>query len=353
MATVKTTTTTATTIFFSSSSVSCVLQGGLGNQLFQIFTTIAYALDNKIPFYFSNKYDLQAGESTSRHTYWNTFLSELSPFIKSLDNRTDLSALNTSLLESFSQSGYKERKVLYIREKEFAYNALPKPYGSNTTDKFLYGYFQSAKYFDHHRETLLQMIQLSDIKAKVLDKYPQYKYLLNSDSNSNSNSNSKTISMHFRLGDYKRLQGYHPVLPKEYYLNALLYVKKSLSNLKTNNINYSGSDLDLKILYFCEENDEDLAEVAKTIHYLQSHLNKNIVFEKIDGSLKDWEQMIIMSLCSSNIIANSTFSWWGAYFNTNHNYNNIVCYPKTWFGIKAKHNIKDLFLDNWIQISNI
>jgi hypothetical protein len=269
-------------------------------------------------------------------------LSELSPYIKGLDNRTDLSVLNTSLLESFSQSGYKERKVLYIREKEFAYNTLPKPYGFNITDKFLYGYFQSAKYFDHHRETLFQMIQLSDIKTKVLEKYPQYKYLLNPINN--------TISMHFRLGDYKKLQGYHPVLPKEYYLNALLYIKKSLSNLKTNNIN---SNVDLKILYFCEENEEDLAEVTKTIHYLQSHLNKHIVFEKIDRTLEDWEQMIIMSLCSCNIIANSTFSWWGAYLNSNKNMNNIVCYPKIWFGNKLKHNIKDLFLDNWIQISTI
>lgn len=329
----------------STTSVSCVLQGGLGNQLFQIFTTIAYALDNKIPFYFSSKYELYSGESTIRHTYWNTFLSSLSPFLKSLDNRTDLSALNTSLLESFSQSGYKERKVLYIREKEFAYNALPKPYGSNTVDKFLYGYFQSPKYFDHHKDTLMQMIQLPEIKAKVLEKYPQYKYL--------ENPSNNTISLHFRLGDYKKLQGYHPVLTKEYYLNAILYIKKTLSNLKLNNINNSEYAPDLKILYFCEENEEDLAEVAKTIYYLQSHLNKNILFEKIDGMLEDWEQMIIMSLCSCNIIANSTFSWWGAYLNTYYNCNNIVCYPKTWFGIKIKHNTKDLFFNNWIQILNM
>lgn len=330
----------------TDSYVSVVLQGGLGNQLFQIFTTIAYAQDNKMPFYFSSKYELQAGESIIRHTYWKTFLSAISPFLKNPGIKTDLSVLNTSLLESFSQSGYKERKVLYIREKEFAYNVLPKPYGSNTTDKFLYGYFQSAKYFDHHRDTLFQMIQLSDIKTKVVDKYPQYKYLINPDNN--------TISMHFRLGDYKRLQGYHPVLPKEYYLNALLYIKKSLSSFKLNNNSGSETDSDLKILYFCEENEEDLADVEKTIKYLQSHLNKNIIFEKIDDTLEDWEQMIIMSLCSCNIIANSTFSWWGAYFNTSSsNTQNIVCYPKTWFGNKAKHNIKDLFLDNWIQISNI
>jgi hypothetical protein len=49
--------------------------GGLGNQLFQIFTTIAYASDNDIPFYFSSEYYLNVG--TIRHTYWNTFLKGL------------------------------------------------------------------------------------------------------------------------------------------------------------------------------------------------------------------------------------------------------------------------------------
>ena len=65
--------------------------------------------------------------------------------------------------------------------------------------------------------------------------------------------------------------------------------------------------------------------------------------------IQDWEQLLLMSLCNHNIIANSTFSWWGAYFNTNPG--KIVCYPSVWFGSKCINNsTRDLFPENWIKI---
>jgi hypothetical protein len=64
--------------------------------------------------------------------------------------------------------------------------------------------------------------------------------------------------------------------------------------------------------------------------------------------MKDYEEMIFMSCCHHHIIANSSFSWWGAYFNSSPD--KIVCYPKTWFGPALPLNTKDLCPSEWIAI---
>ena len=99
------------------------------------------------------------------------------------------------------------------------------------------------------------------------------------------------------------------------------------------------------VLYFCE--DADFDEVLEKIYNLEQ-IFPELIFMRGDNMLQDWEQMMLMSLCSHNIIANSTFSWWGAYFNTNPT--KIVCYPGTWFGPKAGHDTSDLFPEDWIMI---
>jgi hypothetical protein len=144
-----------------------------------------------------------------------------------------------------------------------------------------------------------------------------------------------TISIHFRLGDYKHLQQYHPIMKYEYYKKALTTL------LKKDNINQN----DLNILYLCE--DEDVHIVGDIIYKLTQDF-PNINMERGGEYLEDWEQMLLMSLCKYNIIANSTFSWWGAYFNSNPD--KIVYYPAIWFGPEINHNTDDLFPSDWIKI---
>ena len=64
---------------------------------------------------------------------------------------------------------------------------------------------------------------------------------------------------------------------------------------------------------------------------------------------QDWQQMLVMSCCHHNIIANSSFSWWGAYLNKN--IRKIVCYPSKWFGPKTQHHdTSDLCPEEWTKI---
>ena len=116
--------------------ITCHLQGGLGNQLFEIFTTISYAMENRTKFVFSKIYQLNHGNNgaTIRYTYWSTFFSNLSHFLINMENE-DIA------------------RYLIIKEKDFSYHPLPKNENPEIS-KMLVGYFQSPKYFEHHNQTI-------------------------------------------------------------------------------------------------------------------------------------------------------------------------------------------------------
>jgi hypothetical protein len=118
-----------------------------------------------------------------------------------------------------------------------------------------------------------------------------------------------TVSMHFRLGDYVSIQQYHPVMSIKYYINAL---RLMIDRLSTDQF---------RVIYFNESQDQSTVNVSIKV---LSKTFPNLVFVQADLS-EDWEQMLLMSVCNHNIIANSSFSWWGAYFNANPD--KIVCCP--------------------------
>ena len=73
-------------------------------------------------------------------------------------------------------------------------------------------------------------------------------------------------------------------------------------------------------------------------------------FVRGDLEAEDWAQMLLMSGCDHNIIANSSFSWWSAYLNQNKN--KVVCYPDKWFGPAMGNKIMgDLFPANWNRVT--
>lgn len=288
--------------------LTCNLQGGLGNQLFQIFTTIAFSLKTNNSFFFQNKYQLTNEKdalngATVRYTYWETFLSGLSAFVKDTNKLPNLE--------------------LIIKEKGFNYDPslLLNLMNNQQKVKMLVGYFQSYKYFDIYKKAIFKLAKIEASQKLVYNKSKE-DYNLELDA---------SVSIHYRLGDYKKLQDYHPILENSYYIDALKSV------VKKTQIKY--------VIFFCEDNDLD--EVLVNIYELEQ-IFPELVFVRGGQYLSDWEQMMLMSLCKNNIIANSTFSWWGAYFNTNPT--KIVCYPEIWFGPRAGHDTSDLFPEDWIMI---
>ena len=275
------------------------LMGGLGNQLFQIFCIIAYSFENKIPFKIKNdKFDKVSplDNTSKRPTYWDNFLKNLSKF-------TYQNLINLPV----------------YREPNFRYNKIPY----SEKDFKIFGYFQSYKYFDQQYDNIIKLISLEKQKQEIREKYARYF------------NGKKLISIHFRIGDYLKNTGFHPILNVEYYISSLKYLSDKEENIE-----------EYDILYFGEENDDiKIKENIKSIQETFPKLN----FIQCSYEIEDWEQLLLMSNCNHNIIANSSFSWWGAYFNSN--LKKIVCYPSVWFGNSSNNNVTDLFPENWIKIT--
>lgn len=186
-----------------------------------------------------------------------------------------------------------------IPQSNFEYSELK--YVPNAIYK---GYFQSEKYFAHNREYIINLFKNKTIIKQIKNMY--------------NGITNNSISLHIRRGDYVNLQDYHPLQTIEYYDNAL-------TNIGSYETLYIFSD----DIDWCKQN----------LHY------NNSVF--VEGN-DDVFDLLAMSLCTNNIIANSTFSWWGAWLNENPNKKVIA--PKKWFGNKKDINDNDIIPNSWIRI---
>ena len=282
--------------------ITCNLMGGLGNQIFQIFATISYAIKSRNKFNFLNRTVLGGGSTTIRYTFWETFFSTMKPFLIS-----------------------ELPPVHVIRENGFPYKELSIGEMVNR-NVMIYGYFQSYKYFQENYSIIYRLLNIEKMKNDLLTNInlssPEYLDLEN------------TVSIHFRIGDYKPLQDFHPLATYNYYERSLQYFKSIHPNKEFN------------ILYFCEDSDIDdvLSIVNKLVDKFPMYN-----FKRGLNTLEDWQQMLLMSCCHHNIIANSSFSWWSAYLNSNKD--KIVCYPSVWFGPAANNDTRDLCPPDWVRVN--
>lgn len=276
------------------------MSGGLGNQMFQFAAGLALSIKKKTFL----ALDLSSYKLNEHH---NGF--ELSTIFRGFVFReateSEIKVLigpifNFKFLWMFKLEE-KVRKLSknYISEVDFNFK---EDFFDLPDNIFLEGYWQSYLYFYNYSNQI-----------KKVYSFPKFYDHVNISTKKKILSSGNSVSIHFRRGDYvydSKTNSYHGVCDFKYYKQAInFFVKKKLS---------------LTFFIFSD----DIAWVKKNLD-----LNKiNHVYVNHNSGETSFNDMSLMSLCDHNIIANSTFSWWGAWLNSNPK--KIVVYPKKWFADK-------------------
>jgi hypothetical protein len=176
---------------------------------------------------------------------------------------------------------------------------------NNCPDKVdLLGYFQSEKYFKQIEDEIRKDFTFKDDLNQTCDSFIKDNFVYRD-----------VISLHIRRGDYVSNPN-HPVQTSEYYREAL--------NLLP----------DLPVIVFSDD----------PVWCSKQEIFSSDRFAISEGNTTDAD-LCLMSLCKYHIIANSSFSWWGAWLAKSEK----VIAPQNWFGGDcSKNNTKDLYLSDWI-----
>ena len=179
-------------------------------------------------------------------------------------------------------------RFTHYREPNFSYNGIPR-----AENLLLEGYFQSEKYFVHNRKVILDTFEFPEGMRNYI--YLKYSRLIDMDN---------TVSVHVRRGDYiTDFNGCFEILDNEYYDEAFNRFPEN------------------SVFVFFGEHPEDLEHCKEVMN------TKRAFYIREESDIAD---LYLMSKMKSNIIANSSFSWWAAWLNT-HEDKKIIA-PQKWFG---------------------
>jgi hypothetical protein len=290
------------------------LEGGLGNQMFQYAFASIVAKKNSTTLLI----DTNSFNNTHRKNGYTPRNFELSIF-----NNMYAHAKNSDILifNNLSNWSKLKRKFKLNYPKIFQEEILAFSQQANNIQApvYLKGYFQSYKYFEGFESYINNLFKF------------QMKYL----SNENLNlipilNKTNTIAIHIRRGDYVSdsiTNNFHGICSIEYYTKAIAIIGASIKNPK--------------LIFFSDDP-----------QWVKNNF-ANFGFEKIfithNNGVNSWTDMLLMSSCSHNIIANSSFSWWAAWLNSNPE--KIVIAPKIWFlDLNINASTIDLIPESWIRI---
>ncbi len=292
------------------------LMGGLGNQMFQYATGRSLATKRKTDLmldsitYFEN----QPAENTPREYELNSY--PLSARI----------ATQGELKKFFPNDYFKEarleklKKSFGLNKKLVIYNELGLGYHPEVlklpNNSYLNGFWQNEKYFIDIRGALLKEFEpttpLTQKGMRYLEKIKA----------------CEAVSLHIRRDDYisnKYANKFHGLAPLEYYHTAFNFIRKKLP-----------------------EKSIEMFVFSTDIAWCKKNLKFSVPITFVEGNNKGADDMRLMKHCRHNIMANSSFSWWGAWLNTNPD--KIVIAPKIWFQDKKANEKIEIIPESWKRL---
>lgn len=284
------------------------LFGGLGNQMFQ------YAAGRRLAYVFSVELKLDI-------TWIDKFDSR--PYVlgnfdikENFASESEIAAVApTGKCAHAIAKRWPKKWPNYIQEKHFHFDPDILKLHDGV---YLKGYWQSEKYFADIADIVRREFTL---KTPLSEKTRDVSELI---------ASKRSVSIHIRRGDYaalRKTKQHHGVCDLEYYFRCVDHIKRSVKNPH----------------FFIFSDDPQWArDNLKSICYA------TVVDHNLLGNA--YEDLWLMSRCDHHIIANSSFSWWGAWLNPRKD--KIILAPKQWFAEKTQisTNIEDLFPSSWIAL---
>ncbi len=282
------------------------LMGGLGNQMFQYALYEAFLNKGK-----AAKIDLSWYTRAREHNgYELSNVFDLTPYLSDYNEAKKIGEVEYDILHRAYRKIFGHKKTNIFQDVD---NAIIYDEDIWQLDNcYLAGYWQSEKYFNNIRALLLKKFMFRPISDRVnLDVAEKI-------------LKTNSASIHIRRGDYLKESVYGGICTLEYYRKAIECLQ---SLVKT------------KLCFFVFSDDIEWCKNNLKIEsaFYVGH-NKNIA---------SYIDMQLMSMCKYNIIANSSFSWWGAWLNNKTD--KIVIAPSRWFN-KSKYGREDIVPETWIRI---
>ena len=284
------------------------MQGGVGNQMF------CYIIYKKFLLQGKNVYIDIKDTYKSHNGYELDRIFDIKTRKMDIEKSVYFSDSSSKILDRLRRRLFGRRKTFLQEKSEFK---CDESIFDIDEDKYLNGYWQSIKYLncieENVRKDFTFKYSLDDRNLKIL----------------NLIKSNNSISIHIRRGDY--LQGnnkniYGNIATIEYYHKAMRIIAEKIQNP----------------VYFVFSN--DIGWVKENIEFK----NEAIYIDWNSGK-ESYKDMQLMSNCKHNIIANSTFSWWGAWLNNNPN--KIVIAPKRWINREDINSDEiELFYEDWILL---